>query len=842
MKGIRILFITVLLVSIGVIAYRAAPRLDLAWLSNKRSDWKLAYAPRADVSTAYLPGPAWMTFSLPTGVQQIKLITAPNTADIVALRAQRLHDPLQRWKYALDIEAVDALGRPTMTRTHHLRTDLTEILDPEGRTITPTFHLQDALTPLGSAVIHLNFAGLPDASRIRVRLRSKDSPLVDVSLRMYVPEKVSDRQINHLWSRLSAARKDRLAKGNVFSPELLLESEKRNLLRNSWQPIGPLGTRGVDFRQRDLYVLNDYQGEPSDDPIPPAGLSFGGRLWASIPLPEQGGPVRLALHRVSPPGSATTDPAAGIGAAADIPIEIRWRGPGPYARSREVFTWRAATPEFRGRFDGGTLELAAPEHFTVRAYLGDGDTAPEITPGVTYERSFVVTAGTTLDYPIRHDAGTPTPVRLTLRHLRTAAQLEMPSSVEYSFLDAHDAPLRQGRIDVTPVISPYDRVFGEPVDVAPTVPVVRYFAVPENATRLRLQPIDGSTSPILVSVANRPAAWAHQSRLPADRFDYDPGQERLPVWFSLRPAQFETLLLAGRSRLLSIQARAPDVAPELLSGDYHWQDLPPDGSWVGRQLLTPREPGTPWREDALPATYVPLRTGQSRSLDLPTYRGQRVISPRLAWVATGDTPWFGELWVDGQLHQHLRGGPGYGEMELLPLPAGRHRVRIASSRPLRLLLSHARPERDAYVARLTAPTAAKRTYTADLHGGEGLTLRLFGPSGSARASRLRIRIEGPPPPPMFPLDAWLLQEREVTLRPAPAVGLPVFDTDGQTVDAGQPIFLPIPTHAAGRYRIHVEHLDGPGGHLLLTRLSTRPQAGRRLLLEPAWERHLEIRE
>ena len=841
MKLLRRLSLVALLVLTGLVAYLATPRLDLSWLSGERTDWKLAYAPSADVSTSYLPGNEWMPFSLPSDVQQVKLITAPNAVEIARLRDQRAQDPLWRWKYAIDIEAVNLFGRPVLSRTHHLRADLAEVRDPEGRNITPTFYLHEALTPLSSAVIHLNLSGLPEASRVRVRLRSIDPSLSDVSLRMYVPEKVSDRQVSHLWSRLTASRRERLAKGNVFSPELLLENEKRNLMRNSWQPVGPLGTRGVDFRQRDLYVLNDYQGEPLDDSVALAGQHFGGRLLASIPLPESGGPVRLVFQQVQP-GATGSSGMPGSNETSEIPVEIRWRGPGPFARSREIFHWRPANTEFRGSFSGGTLELAAPEGFAVRAFFGHGEKAPEITPEPAYERTFVVAEGRTLDYPVRHEGDAATPLRLTLRYLRAAVPPERPPAVDYAFLDGQDKPLARGRIAIAPELSPYDVVFGEPTDIAPTVPVVSYFAVPSRATRLRLLPVEGDKVPILTSVSNRPAGLMHQTKLPSDRFDYDEQKSRLPVWFSLRPETYEALLLAGRSRLLSIQARAPEVMPELLTGNYTWKDLLPDGTWTGRQLLTPREAGGPWREDALPATYVPLIAGASRGLDFPVYRGQRNLAPKLAWIAAGDRPWRGELWIDGRPTQVLQGNAGYGELELLPLPAGRHRIRIDTSAPVRFFISHARAENDAYFTRLAVPTDGRRTYTADLLGGETLTLRLFSPSGQDNPTRFRIRIEGPPPPAMAPLDTWLVNESEVTLKPAPAVDMPVFGTDGQAVDAGQPVFLTIPTRGGGRYRIHVELRDGPGGYLLLTSLSARPQAARRILNEPALEGRLEVRE
>lgn len=829
MKRLRLLFMALLLMGSTLAIYRYLPRIDLAWLSGNRDAWKLDYVPRANLSTAYFVDQSWVTFSLPSGVQQIKLITAPNSKDIDRLRQQRTRDPLHRWQYAIDLETIDSRGQTVLARTHYMRSDLTEIKDPEGRTITPTFYLGDPLTPLVGTVIVINLNGMTETSRIKFRLKSSDPALDEVSVRVYVPEKKSDRQMSYLWSRLSAAAKERMAKGNVFSHELMLESERVNLLRNSWQPIGPLGTRGIDFRQRDLYVLNDYQGEAVDDPILPAGTLFGGNMLASIPLPEQGGKVKFTLQ------SLTTNTAP-----TSIPVQIRWLGPGPYARQTRNILWQPNATEFIENFAGGLLELSAPKELVVRAFLGNGNAAIDLNGEPQYDRPFLVTAGAPPRYSLRH-AAAATPLRVTLRHLRTSKNA-LAAKVRYVFLDQNGSTLADGILPLQPQISAYDRVVGEPPDILVSDPTTVYFSAPANAARLDFLPTDADAPAVLVSVANRPPKLTHQSKLPADRFAFDPKHDRLPIWFPLRPDDYEAHLLAGRTRLLTTQQRPPEEKPELLTGAFEWEDIPPEGRWLGRQLFSPREPGAPWREEALPSTYAPLPPNSTNSLEFPPYFGKKTLAPRLVSIADGKTPWSADLWVDGKLFQTLRGAPGYGETELLPLPSGRHRLRINTPLPIRFFINHSRFGDDAYVARLAVKTSARQNYTTDLKGNEELTLRLFAPSGSSRASRLRIHIDGPSPPPFKPSDAWLLNDREIIMQPAPAVNMPVFDTNGLTVDAGQPVFLPIPPGAKGRYRIRVDLIDGPGGYLLLSRLSTDRSPQRRWLSEPALERHLEIHE
>lgn len=833
MKRLRRLLLSLLVVALLAWVYLELPRFDLAWLESGREAWKLEYVPRATLSSTYVVDGEWLSFSLPSGTDQVKLIAAPNSRSPDQLRAARTADPVRRWRYAIDIEVTDRRGQVTLARTQHFRSDLGEIRDEQGRLITPTFHLSEALTPLVGSVVLINLGGLPDSGRLRLRLQAKDDELEEVGARIYIPEKKNERQIAYLWSRLSAVAKERLARGNVFSHELMLESERNNLLRNAWQPIGPLGTRGVDFRQRELYVLNDYQGEPVEDPALPPGTPFGGEMKATIALPENGGEVRIRLQPFPLPG-----------VAGAVPVDLRWYGPGPLARRSERVWWRPDAPEIRQTFAGGLLELSAPAPFIARAFLGREPQEIDLNALPQLDRALLVNGENTVDYRVHHE-GRATPLRLSLRmlsaHLRTCPA---PAALRYRFLDGEGKTLAEGRLPVWSDPSPYDRLIGEAPGLWVSKPAIYYFSVPKTATLVRLLaadlPADSPAAPVLVSVDNRPATLPHQSAMPRDRYAFDPERKRLPVWFSLRPEAFERHLIEGRTRLVAVQARPPETRPELLSGAYSWEEILPRGRWLGRQLFSPREAGTPYREDVLPATYSPLPVGPAKSFDFPRFFGQRVLTPRLAWVAPAGKPWSAELRIDGEPPQHLRGAEGYGEQSLLPLPAGHHALQITADPAIRFFVNHTRASDPAYVARsavaLNQKTARQHSYETTLDGGEELTLRLFTPTGEQRPSRLRVDIDGPAPPAYEAREAWLLRQREIEFSPASRAGLPVFDTRGQTVDAGQPAFLPIPPGAGGPYRIRVALINGPGGYLLLSRLSTAPTTQRRWLNDPALEK------
>lgn len=822
-----------------------------ALLGRDRDGWKLEMVPQATLAATYLAErERWLSFPVPAGANRVRIVSNANLFDLAKARDARTADPRRRWRYALDIEITDGEGAVLLRRRHHHRTDLAELRLPDGHVVTPAFYLNETLSPVTGVVVMLNLGGLPQAARLRIRLAEGDADIADVAVRAYFPEPASDRQLDYLWQRLSERQKASLAKGSVYAHELLTDAERHNLLHNPWQPAGPQGARGVDFRGRDLYVLRDIEGEPVDDPVAPAGLVAAPGRPAMLPLPEGGGTV----HFEAMPLAADAPPAE---AAAPAPrLAGRWYAGDSMLREDVAIplTQAAGSRPLRGerRLGGGLVELEATRPLALRAFMDIAGTRTEITPDRLFQRLFVADAGQPVSFAIAHADGAATPVRVEARFLQTAANPAAAPVLRYVFTGADGAVLREGDVPLVADASRYDEPLGALPGTVVSEPAEIFFSVPPQATGLRLGavPESAARSPVLVGVSTRPAQLARQIRAPEDRYDFGAKGLRVPAWFPILPQDYERLIAGNHSQLVALQPRPPKERPELLTGRFIYDDFRPGGRWLARELLTPRETGSVMREEALPSTYSPLAAGRAQKLDFPAWMGLRQVAPTLRWVAPDDAPFTATVTVDGRAHHSFSGRGRYGEARLPPLPAGARTLKVdvtadgrrsSAGRP-RLFINHATPRADAYSLRLAARLDGELAFDVERSTREEeiLSARLFQPADWQGRSRLAARIEGPAPAALTPLPGWLFDERRFDVRPDPSWAAPVFDTRGERSDAGQPVQILFPAGAPpGRYRVVFRIEEGPPGYLTLSRIRPGVETRRRIF-EEAEVRHVAV--
>jgi len=806
------------------------------FLTSRADPDKLALVPQSSVSIAYLvEQERWLDFPLVGGTSQLKLISNAGVNDLAQVRRQRLADPARRWNYALEFEIIGTDGTVILRREHHHRADLSEFRSADGRLNTSAFYLREDLTPLAGAILNIDLAGLPAAAHLRIRAARRDADIAEIALRVYLPERNSEQRIAFLWQRLSEKQKEALARGSVFPHELLLETEKRNLLLNSWKAVGPRGAEGRDYRSRELYVLLDGDGEIVDNPIPPFGIVADSRVRATIPVPEAGGRLRLAFDAVPAPGAA--DDSAAAGDAANSAIRIRWLGTTLFERSETAISVTEARSGYSLPVAGGLVEVETPTPMAVRAYLAPPDGRggeQEITPPPIYQRVFVATAEKPIVF--RFDERTETSsLQVDLRRLRPSALTagSLPLRARYAFEDDAGVILRTGEIVLDEIAdSRYERVVGDYSGAALSDPLRRYFAVPPRALRLTIAPIGGA-APLLVAADSRPLRLAREIRIPDDFYDFGAAGKRIPAWFPLRPENYEEAVLENRSRVLVLQARPADEKPEIAAGNYQWDDYRPRGDWLARPIYAPRPPGTPERADTLPTTFSPLPGGRTVAIDLPDYQGMRVLAPTLLWLGE-DAPVTFVVSIDDRPPLTLRAHGPFAEIALPPLAAGRHRLRLEPSQHGEAFLNHVRPASGALVRHIAARFRKHLVfeYERSIASEETLTVRLFQPYGKPHPADLRITVSAPTVPPMLPLDGWLFGERRASVRPDARFAAPVFGAGGRFSDGGQPVFIPLSEGAPlGKYRITVEAKDSDG-YLAVSRLGPAVAAERRAHLQP----------
>lgn len=802
----------------GLLAYWGSARglAGMPRLAARADPERLALLERSEASRGAVlrRGTAAIEFALPANSNLVRVLSNGGLADVSGARQRRQADPLHRWRYVLETEALDASGRTIVRREHHLRRDLAEAVLPGGQRSTGSFFLErNTPTPLMADELRLDFAGYPTPARLRIRLLAADDDLADVLVRAYAPQPRTQRQADTHWRRLSDEQRLQLAKGQAFPPEALTSLERDALIASRWEPMTPTGE--VEFR--DLHVLRDLPPIETVAAGLPAGMLVGPGRVAALQLPEAGGRVRASLQAVVADGETAE-------------VSLRWVGPTVFQRRTLTERWEGgATFEHRARFGGGWIEVTSTRPAAVRFWLEEAGQEREVTPPLSYLKLWAVQAGQPVEYRIEQAGTAPTALRLGLRRLAAGAAGFDAAPVTVSLLDTQGRVLRKSvlRFDAPP--SRYDHALPDDGISVLSDPQELFFALPPKVARLRID----ADQPLLVAAATRPGQLARRVRTPEDALDPAATATAIPAWFALRPSDDESLLLDGRARLASVQRRPPEDQPELVSGRYAWEDFVPRGGGAARVFLAPREPGVPDRADSVAATFRPLPdTGRSLFVAAP---GHELVHARLAW--TSPTPLTlsyrvllgGVVWAEGMAVGRA------GEVALPAFAAGEHALRVESNgAPVRWFASH-QTRGPAWVRRLAQRFDGPLVFDVQRTRSEEefVSVRAFQPAASAGRLQVRVRIQPPGGGQgIGPLPGWLFTERVHDVRPSGQVALPVAETQGQNTDAGQPFFIPLPAGAPrGTYRITLLPEAGPRGWIALSRVTPGVVPRRQLSLE-----------
>lgn len=806
-----------LLLLLAVATLWAASRLDWPALVRRFStpaDETLREQP-VRVSTLYLLSSAsWTSFDLPGGVEMIRLVSnahvPPETEAGEAVA------------YAVRYRLLNRQGELLAEHVYHHNSRIVPLLNPETGNWEPSaYYVDHPELPAEGRIAMINLRGLTGVARVQLRFEAGDERVRQVGARVYVPEKTAEHKLGFFWQRLTERQKQTLAEGSVYPHELLLPEEKLNLARRLWRPLGPAGVAGDDYRSIQLYQRQDTEEANFDEPILPAGLPVDSGRYGVIPLAEGDNRVRL---RLLPTASvAGTNPGA---------IRLRWYGSSAEAPRQWQLPWSDETTVFTETLAGGLLEIEAPAPLTARVYRVDKEQEREITPEPVYNRSYRLTPDRPLNYSVVHVGTSSTPLRVDLRRLFDPANPPAPSTaVGYELCDAAGKPVRTGTLELPFAPSGYDRLADPSAPERLSDPVRFYFRLPPQVVEIRF----AAAAPVLAAVYTRPPDLEREVRVPEDYLPLADEEQRQPAWFGLRPADYETLLRENRSALLLLQRRPPEVDAadlEIRTGRYLWEDFQPQGNWLARQVLTPTNGDRPTRPEALASTYRPLPVGRETTLELRDPYEQPFLAPDLLYLRDTSEPTPFALLIDGRLHHQGLLVGREGELSLPPLSAGRHRVLLETDSGGRFLLDSATGGGPAFLKRLVNRLdGGGLTFAVD-HGAGAETLsgRLFVPLGTKGRSRLRVTLLDVPAAGFGPFAEWTFDRRGFDLAPVPGPPTPVLQAAGARVDGGQAFFIPLGGDLpAGRYRLRVDLEAGPGGYLLLSRL-TPGLHGKRVLL------------
>lgn len=760
----------------------------------------------------------WLKFALPEESLQLRIITNAH------IQRSETITPDSSWIYALHYELLDKKGAVLAKGLYHQHSRLTTYKDAEGELMNGNYYSSKEVVPLDGRLILLGLQAMQDVAFLRVSLEAVNPAIVETAVRVYVPSKISEHQVATSWLRMSQAQKDNLAKNSIYPAVLLSVAEQTNLLKHQWQPVGPMGIEGKNYQTLTLYTLKDkdLEQDHQDALMLASGLQTDAQHYAVIPIPEQGGQVALKFKALD--GSALTTPVA---------INLQWFGRSEEQRWQQNAVWSKDSGSLNYNLDGGLLVVRPSAPVIVNAYLTTATEAKhDITDKLLSIKTYLSSFG--VDFGVLHYQQQPAVMRIDVRRLLTMAASPQHERVRYQWLNAEQQIIASGELSALEQPSLFDRV-GSITDARNvSEPLNYYFHLPAQVSRLRLV---SSTPALLVSAYNQPYGFTKWQHIPEDTYVANDKQDLQLTWFPLLALNDKSLTQQQAVQWLSGQYHPPEDNPDVLAGQYLWQDYIPQNEVAARYLLTGYTGDEP-RTDALASVYCALTVNQDTQVKLNAFSGLRSISPELIFLRDKLSPFTAELFLNQQKVVSMNSIGQQGIMRLPETALGNQRIRLNTNSGGRWLMNYqAQCTGEKYLKRrvfVLSAGAALDFVVQHAQEDEVLSARLYSPSNTVDRSQIKVDIEAitATAPTAAVSTTWTYKNRLYDIRPLQTEAMPVLYAQGQALSNGERFSIPLNSDLpAGAYHIRIGLAKGAAGYITLSQIKAGVHEQRRFYRE-----------
>jgi hypothetical protein len=765
----------------------------------------------------------WTSFRIPPGQQALKLVTNAN----VPSRQRATKD--FTCAYSVRYQLIDAYDNVIRDQRYNFSSGfLIYIDDIVGSAVSAQFYRSVDLVPLSSRTLFVNLEGITDkAVRLNLRVSSADAPVTDVIARLYYNERPPPFKLRYLWQRMSKAKKERLARANVYTADLLGDDEKRNLLENRWAAMAPLGIEGRDYSERKLYTRNREDADRQSPTILPKGLYVDEELVGVIPIPEGGGCIRVELERVDE-GRRGSSPGTAF---------LTWFGEDPGDRVDSGVELEGPITTCSRDYGGGYLEVHSREPLVARAFVASHPTDLDITPDPGCVPYYLLRGSEGLDFTVSSYQTDATAIRIDIRRIwpETPPAGRSRMRLSYQLLDAAGEALDGGYLFHEEGPSSYDVAVGSLGDWKVSDVTRHYFWFPPRAATLRFR---SDEETLLVTVYTRPDLLPRSVRVPEDYLAFEKGDDGLRNWFLIRPKDYADCLRNGAEALLKIQERPPVYSPDLISEDFHSEVLEPLGGGTGRKVLTPaRDPGD-FKLEFSPARYRRLPGDEPENAFVWGRPGESMVSPRLICLKSTDDLAAVSVFTDGKLYFHGSVASRSTEIELPPLRPGLYRIASTLSEPGDLYMNALiEPSDSLFIERIVhelGPSGILYSMTKETDRKETLVLRLYTPARLAGRVRIRAHLAHCERKRGVPLDSWTFWTSVYDVRPPDGRTYPILASNGDVLGGGQMFFLSLGSDLKpGPYEVALVVEDGPACFIQVVKVAPGRRDPRHVFREPA---------
>jgi hypothetical protein len=790
---------------------------SLAWLEEHKKADAFDLANASQSSLAYeLSTRQWLEFAIPEASPELRVISNLNVNSKADSQAAAGAIP-ERRQYALHYQLVGRDGKVLADRVYYQNSRLSVYRDEQGNLYHANYYRDSSLTPLDGRLMLLGLRLLPKVAYLRLKLEAADPQIAGAVVRVYVPAKIAEHRIGTRWLRLNQRQKEALAEHSVYPASHLSEQERLNLIRHQWSPVGPRGVKGKDYEALALYALDDVSYDKIEEQILPYGALGDALHPVTIPLPEQGGRLFLALKTAN----------AGVQSPSGVPIELRWFGRTQKERWQREVLWDGSSAQVDFPVPGGLLEVRplAPL-VVVRALLQSARGEPteiDLRPFTTA----AVYADAGVEYNALHIGDKPAAVRVDVRRVFAGGGSGPPASITYQWLNRDGQIVHAGQLQAPDTPSRYERLKLPEPGYEISDPHHYYFTVPSSVQRIR---ISAERRDVLVSLYKQPDAMIKHAHIPEDVYgDVQADENWSPGWFIVKPLNEKALLMQQSIQPLAVQLHPPEDDPYLAQGQYLWQDYLPENRPQAHYLLSLYEPDVQ-RDGALPGLYCQIPVNRAFQAAVKSSGERRTVTPELIFMQPDERHVDFSLSANRQELVHA-GAMGRQDAFYLPeLTPGTYSLKLSSSGSGGQWLMND-------IADCSGPQYLKRkvfrlerqnklVFTVD-HGAalnETLSAKIYVAAGREKRSLIDVGIS--------PLNVaagesgerafndWTFRRRSFDVRhPQQDASLLLF-TGGKRLNGGESFFIPVNSDLpGGQYRIEISLADGAPGFLALSKVT-----------------------
>ena len=347
--------------------------------------------------------------------------------------------------------------------------------------------------------------------------------------------------------------------------------------------------------------------------------------------------------------------------------------------------------------------------------------------------------------------------------------------------------------------APGGREFGHQVGV----PNRYFFRLPPGTERLKL----------LADVPVMAMAWLRPSDLPLRQSQgADHGDDRpLPAWFSLKP------LVGGREETLFTMAGDSAVIPD--SQERLLEELLPQGDWLGRHLLLPREMRDRDQLNALATVFSAFPAEPVLTLEISA---DTRLFPTLVFQRKSTKPMNLKVLANGKTLLRERISARGGELSLGGLGPGNHRLEVVTKETGAQFWINHLPPRNQFWRRKMAVSLDRKPLTFQVTKSRAdrftLTARVVRPAAGDQPLVLQARVLARPSRDE-PQQGYTFLTRQWTVFPQAAQEVKVPGLRHSPLAESQPLYIHLEQDLPpGSYGLTIERLAGPPAYVSLSYL------------------------